>query len=74
VTNRSRLERVERILGAPACATCRDWPGDLTAFCLGPNDPWRRGDDERHCPDCLREPPITLPLSALIGSDATEVA
>jgi hypothetical protein len=74
MTNRSRLERAERILGDPPCAECRDWPADLDAFFLGGEDPWRRGGDprDRYCPSCRREPRVTRPLSDFIASDLTE--
>jgi hypothetical protein len=75
MTNRTRLERAERILGNPPCATCRDWPPDLDAFFLYDDDPWRRNGDvyDRSCPSCGRKPPVTRPWSDFVGPDLTEV-
>lgn len=74
MTNEARLARVERILGTPPCAVCRDWPADLDAFFLGADDPWRPDGDprDRHCPPCRREPPVTRPLSDFMSSDLAE--
>jgi hypothetical protein len=72
MSRRARIRRAEIALGPAACATCHAWPGDLTARCLGDDDPWLRLDG-RYCPDCPREPPITLPLSALIADNAADI-
>jgi hypothetical protein len=75
MTNAARLARVERILGTPPCAECRDCPPDLDAFFLGDEDPWRRNGDvyDRGCPSCGRTPPVTRPWSDFVGPDFAEV-
>jgi hypothetical protein len=62
---KSRLEKLEKIVGEAPCPTCRDWWQGPIVMRNETDPPARRDPDV--CPTCGRKPPEGLILEIVIA-------